>query len=237
MADNGSLYFKQLLSGRDHARAHPFAGQMVNFAYLVGCKETKKCVTVDPTWDPRGIVEVAGKDGMRVVGAVATHAHTDHVGGTMMGIKVPGIRELAGLIDGPIHIHTLEAEKLKHQTGLDDDRLTGHDDGDVIEIGSVRIEIMLTPGHTPGGICLLFDGQVITGDVLFVGGCGRTDLPGANVEDMFHSLRRLSALPEKTIVWPGHDYGHANKSTIGEENRSNPVMGITSLDDWTRMMG
>ena len=115
MAEDSSLYFKQLLSGRDHARAHPFAGQMVNFAYLVGCANTKECLVVDPTWDPLGIVDVAESDGMSVVGAVATHAHTDHVGGTMMGVEIPGIRELAELIDGPIHVHTLEAKKLKHQ--------------------------------------------------------------------------------------------------------------------------
>jgi len=234
MSEN--LYIKQLLAGRDHAMIHPVAGQMMNLAYLVGCKEVGECVVVDPTWDPRGLVDIAKADGMEVVGAVATHAHPDHVGGPMMGFEVPGIKELAAMIDGPVHTHPLDAPLLKALCGLEDDRIALHDEGDAIEVGQQRIEVLHTPGHTPGHITLVAGGYAITGDVLFVGACGRTDLPGANPKQMFESLQRLAQLPEDTVVFPGHHYGSAIRSTIGDEKRTNPYLRITPAD-WSRMMG
>jgi len=231
-----TLYIKQLLAGRDHAKIHPVAGQMMNLAYLVGCKEAGECLVVDPTWDPRGLVDIARDDGMEVVGAVATHAHPDHVGGPMMGFDVPGIKEMAGIIEGPVYVHPLEAPLLKALTGLEDDRLALHDEGDAIEVGQQRIEVLHTPGHTPGHITLVAGGYAVTGDVLFVGACGRTDLPGADPKQMFQSLQRLAQLPEDTVVFPGHHYGSAIRSTIGDEKRTNPYLRISPAD-WSRMMG
>ena len=229
-------YIKQLLAGRDHAKIHPVAGQMMNLAYLVGCKETGECLVVDPTWDPRGLVDLASVDGMKVVGAVATHAHPDHIGGPMMGFDVPGIKQLAEIVDGPVYTHPDDVALLKALTGLDDDRLELREEGDAIEVGQQRIEVLHTPGHTPGHITLVVGGHAITGDVLFVGACGRTDLPGANPKQMFESLQRLAQLPEDTVVFPGHHYGAAIRSTIGEERRTNPYLRITPAD-WSRMMG
>ena len=236
MSEESTLYIRQLLAGRDHAKDHPVAGQMMNFAYLVGCRVARQCLVVDPSWDPQGTVDLARADGMEMVGGIASHAHPDHVGGPMMGYDVPGIKELAQTVEGPIHIHPLEVAMLKALTDLGDDRIATHEDGDVVEIGEQRIEVLHTPGHTPGHITLVVGGYAITGDVLFVGACGRTDLPGASPRQMHESLQRLAQLPEETVVLPGHHYGGAMRSTIGEEKRTNPYLSISPAD-WSRMMG
>ncbi len=237
MSDTNTLYLKQLLSGRDHAITHPVAGQMVTFAYLVGCKEAGECLVVDPSWVPSGIVQIAEEAGLKVVGSIATHCHPDHVGGGLMGFDVPGLKEMCELIEGPVHVHAKEADILSSLTGVPKERLVVREEGDVIEVGQVRISVLHTPGHSPGSISLLAGDNVMTGDVLFVGACGRLDLPGADPREMFHSLRKLAKLPPKTVVLPGHDYGTAPQSTIEEEARSNPYMQADSEDEWLRMMG
>ncbi len=236
MSDDSNLYLRQLLAGRDHARTHPVAGQMMNFAYLLGCRETGECLAVDPTWDPQGIVDIAREDGMTVVGAVATHGHPDHVGGTMMGLDVPGVAELLGLIDGPLHSHPLEAPLLQTLTGVAPERMELHEDQTTFPVGTVEVQVLHTPGHSPGSISLVAGGHVLTGDVLFVGACGRTDLPGADPKVMLESLQRLATLPDETVVLPGHHYGGAVRSTIADERRTNPYLQL-SAEDWARMMG
>lgn len=237
MTSSDTLYLRQLLSGQDYARLHPVAGQMANFAYLVGCREAGECLVVDPSWDPRGLVQIAEEDGLRVVGAVATHAHPDHVGGDMFGISVPGLRELIAVADVPVHAHAEDAPRLATLCGLDQARLTQHQDGDLIEVGQQRLQVLHCPGHTPGHLCLLVGDALITGDVLFVGACGRVDLPGADPRRMYASLQRLAQLPGHTVVLPGHDYGPAPRSTIEEERRSNPALQASSAEAWTRDMG
>lgn len=230
-----TLVLEQLLSGRDHARSHPVAGQMANFAYLIGCSEAGECLVVDPSWDPTGIVQIAESKGLKVVGGIATHGHPDHVGGAWMGLEVAGMRELCST--GPIHVHQDDLPMLKRFAGLADERVVTHIDGEFIELGGLRIELLHTPGHTPGGMCLLVEGHLISGDVLFVGACGRVDLPGAEPRKMYESLRRLGALPGDTVVLPGHDYGHSPRSTIAQELLSNPLMRAKSAETWLRIMG
>jgi glyoxylase-like metal-dependent hydrolase (beta-lactamase superfamily II) len=219
-----TLFLEQLLAGTDYAKAHPVAGQLVTFAYLVGCRGAGECLAVDPAWDPQGVIAIAEEKGLRVVGAIATHGHPDHVGGQWMGMDIPGLREFAEINAGPIHVHSREAHMVRGLTNLPEGRLVAHEEGDVIEVGEVRIEVLHTPGHSPGSITLLVDGHALTGDVLFVGGCGRVDLPGADPAMMRASLERLSKLPGETVVLPGHDYGMTPRSTIAEEIRSNPIM-------------
>lgn len=219
-----TLFLEQLLGGRDHAKVHPVAGQTATFAYLVGCREAGECLAVDPSWDPRGVIAIAEEKGLQVVGGIATHGHPDHVGGQWMGMSIPGFQEFAEINDGPIHVHSQELPMVQALTDLPGERLVAHEEGDVIEVGRVRIEVLHTPGHSPGSMTLLVDGHALTGDVLFVGGCGRIDLPGADPRMMRASLERLSQLPGETVVLPGHDYGMAARSTIAEEIRSNPVM-------------
>ncbi len=234
--DRTEPFVKQLLAGRDHAVVHPMAAEMRNLAYLVGCSQTGECLLVDPTWAPEGLLEIASDAGIQVVGAIVTHAHPDHVGGSLMGMQIPGVAELVGLIDGPIHTHSAEAAFLAGMTGVPEDRLVAHSDRDVIMVGQVQIEVLHAPGHSPGGICLFFDGHLITGDVLFVGACGRLDLPGADPAKMYESLQRLTRLPGDTVVLPGHDYGPAPRSTIADEIRSNPYLQVPSRDAWMAMM-
>ncbi len=235
MSEHSTVVVKQLLAGRDHARVHPHAGQMGNFAYLVGCRETGECLAVDPSWDPRGIVEAARGDGLTVVGCIATHGHPDHIGGSMMGMPIPGIVELAEMMEGPVHTHADEVPMLL-ATGIAEDRLALHDDGDEIAVGDTRIQVLHTPGHSPGSISLLVGGHVLTGDVLFVGACGRIDLPGADARQMYASLMRLAGLPDDTVVLPGHAYGPAPRSTVAEERRTNPYLQVGTAEEWVRMM-
>ncbi|MBT3217619.1 MAG: MBL fold metallo-hydrolase [Proteobacteria bacterium] len=232
-----TLFIKQLLAGRDHASQHPIARQMMNCAYLIGCSKSKECLVVDPSWDPLGTIEIAKKEGYRVVGAIATHGHPDHVGGSWMGFPIPGLSKLMDAIDGPVYVHPVDAPALTKLTGIEETHQKHKLEGDVIKIGDVSIDVLHTPGHTPGHLTFLCEGYLITGDVLFVGGCGRTDLDGSDVRKMGESLLRLRTLPDETIVFPGHHYGPAIQSTIGEEKRTNPTMRFESVDQWMRMMG
>lgn len=230
------VFIRQLLAGRDFARVNPAAGQMANFVYLIGDPVARECVLVDPAWDVQGIVDRAEEDGYRVVGALATHYHPDHVGGNLFGMDVQGLARLLELRGVKVWVHKEEAEGLKMITGLSDTDLVKVEGGDSMDVGSVKIELLHTPGHTPGSQCFLAQGRLVSGDTLFVNGCGRVDLPGGDPEKMYESLRRLAGLPETTVLYPGHDYADRPKSTIGEEKRTNGYLRV-SLDDWRRMMG
>ena len=176
------LYFRQLLAGRDFAVDDPVARQMVNFVYLVGDRRTD-AVVVDPAYAVDEILGVVEADGMRLVGALATHYHPDHVGGDMMGWGIEGITRLLELAPVPIHVQADEAPWVSRSTGVGPGDLVTHGGGDVVEVGSVPITLVHTPGHTPGSQCFLVDGRLIAGDTLFLDGCGRTDLPGGDPED------------------------------------------------------
>jgi glyoxylase-like metal-dependent hydrolase (beta-lactamase superfamily II) len=232
-----SLVLLQLLAGRDHATTDPIARQMANFSYVIGCRERRECLLIDPSWDPRGIAAVAAREGLRVVGVVATHGHPDHVGGEWMNLQIKGLRELQEKSPVPVHVHQDDLPLLTRFSGLDAGTIVSHSGGDTISVGNVTIDLIHSPGHTPGGICLHTQGNLLTGDVLFVGACGRVDLPGSNPRQMFASLQHLATLPAETVVWPGHDYGPAPRSTIGQELRSNPSMQGHSAEEWMRWMG
>jgi len=236
---NGSmLYVRQLLAGRDYAIVNPVAGQMANFAYLVGDKDKGECYVVDPAWDPRGLVQIAEEEGMKVVGGIATHCHADHVGGSMMGFPIQGVAELVELAKVKIWVHEDDATDLRRGTGLGAEDLCIVRGGDTLPVGDQTFEFIHTPGHTPGGMCVLVGDGVLTGDTLFVGACGRVDLPGSDPREMYRSLHeRLAALPDDTVVYPGHDYGERPASTLGEERQANPYLNFASLESWLREMG
>ncbi|MFO7591798.1 MAG: MBL fold metallo-hydrolase [Acidimicrobiia bacterium] len=234
------LYFRQLLAGRDFAAADPIARQMVNFVYVIGDRETGEAVAVDPAYGVRELVDLLGADGMRLTGALATHWHPDHVGGDLMGYGIEGIRELTGMGDvaAPVHVHRDEAEWVKRSTGVSDSDLVLHESGDTVSVGAIEITMMHTPGHTPGSQCFLVDGCLVAGDTLFLEGCGRTDLPGADADQMYESLtQRLAKVPDDTVLYPGHMYSPEPSATMGETRSRNYVYRITSLDQWRRMMG
>lgn len=221
-----TLYLKQLE-----------LGPMQNFVYLVGDPETRQCVVVDPAWEVDTIVDTAAADGMTLVGALVTHTHQDHVGGSLaswgMPGRIPGVEELLARVPLRVYVHKAEREFLP---GLGSD-LVKVDNHDTLEVGRVAVRFLHTPGHTPGSQCFLVDGRLVSGDTLFIGSCGRTDLPGSDPTEMYYSLtQRLAALPDDTVLFPGHNYGGAS-STIGQEKRANPFLRFASLADFLATMG
>ena len=231
------LYFRQLLAGHDFAKDDALAADMVNFVYLVGDPDTRECVVVDPAWDAQGILDVVDADGMTLVGALGTHYHPDHVGGSMFGFTVPGMAALNALRPVKLHVNEQEADGIKQVTGLSESDIERHAGGDRLRVGDVEIQFIHTPGHTPGSQCFLVDGHLVSGDTLFVQGCGRVDLPGGNAEQLYESLtQRLAKLPDDTVLYPGHDYGQTRTSTIGAQKRENYSMRLPSLEAWMAMM-
>jgi len=212
-------------------------GPMQNFVYLVGDPVARECVVVDPAWEIDAIVDRAAADGMTITGALVTHTHQDHVGGSLaswgMPGRVPGVEELLGRVRAKVYVHKAEREFL---TGFGSD-LVKVDNHDTLRVGRLTLTFLHTPGHTPGSQCFLVDGRLVSGDTLFIGSCGRTDLPGSDPSEMYYSLtQRLGALPDEIVLLPGHNYGGL-ASTLGAERRENPFMRFAALGDFLRVMG
>jgi len=242
MTDTGTFddrfYFRQLLSGRDFAHHDAMAHQMVNFSYLIGDRSTGECVVVDPAYDSDGLLAVAERDGMEIRGALVTHYHPDHCGGSMMGMHLVGIAELLAAVDVPIHVQRSEAEFVTKVTGVGADALAIHDPGDTVTVGSVPIELVHTPGHTPGSQCFLVNGCLVAGDTLFLEGCGRTDLPGGDPAALYASLTQtLAKVPDDAILFPGHQYSVASSATMGETRKLNFVFRPKTVEQWMAAFG
>ena len=235
MADR--FYFRQLLSGRDFAQDDPIAQQMVNFAYAVGDRDTGECLVVDPAYAPGDLVDTLAADGMRISGVLVTHYHADHIGGTMMGHTLAGITDLLDLVDCPIHVQRDEAPWVARTTGVGEDELAVHAPGETVSVGSFDVELVHTPGHTPGSQCFLVEGRLISGDTLFLEGCGRTDLPGSDPGEMYDSLQRLATLPGDTLVFPGHRYSMPSSASMEAIVDANYVFRPTGKDQWLTMFG
>jgi glyoxylase-like metal-dependent hydrolase (beta-lactamase superfamily II) len=230
--DSNQIYFKQLLSGRDFATSDQLAQQMVNFVYLIGDKSTRECMIIDPAYAVEELLSIAEQDEMKVVGALATHYHPDHVGGSMMGANIDGIATLLEKTDIPIHVQELEAQWIMRTTGVSANHLHQHQPGDTVKVGDIEICLVHTPGHTPGSQCFLVDNRLIAGDTLFLEGCGRTDLPGSNPDQMFESLQTLAALPDQTVVYPGHRYSDPSSRSLAEVRQTNYVFKPKTKADW-----
>ncbi|WP_421842174.1 MBL fold metallo-hydrolase [Mycobacterium sp.] len=237
MSDSERLYFRQLLSGRDFAVGDMFATQMRNFAYVIGDRQTRDCVLVDPAYAAGDLVDALESDGMRLAGVLVTHHHPDHVGGSMMGFNMPGLTELLERATVPVHVHADEALWVSRVTGIPIGDLTTHQNHDKVSIGDIEIELLHTPGHTPGSQCFLLDGRLVAGDTLFLEGCGRTDFPGGDSDEMYRSLQQLAKLPGNPTVFPGHWYSADPSASLSEVTRSNYVYRATDLDQWRVMMG
>lgn len=221
------LYFKQIL-----------AGPMENFVYAIGCERTRQCVLVDPAWDVPGLLDVLDEDGMELTGALITHYHPDHCGGSMMGFSAPGLPELMAARPVHVYVNEHEAAGLKQVTGLSDSDLHLTTSGEKLSVGDMEVEFLHTPGHTPGSQCFRVGKGLVSGDTLFIQGCGRVDLPGGDAEEMYRTLTtKLARLPDDTILYPGHNYGHAPHCELGEVKQTNHYMRVPTLEDWMRMMG
>jgi len=200
-------------------------GMMGVCCYIVTCDETKEAVIIDPGGNEDDILTACQQENLKVKYIVNTHGHPDHVCGN---------RQLKEATGAEIVMHSADAdffsqssvEQFFSQLGLPasppvDKRV---EDGDTLTFGNETLKVILTPGHTPGGICLYSHPNLFTGDTLFAGGVGRTDFPGGNTQQMMTSIKeRLLSLPPDTIVWPGHGYG-GDRSTIGQEKTGNPFI-------------
>ena len=237
MASTDRLYFRQLLSGRDFAADDVIAQQMRNFAYLIGDRETGDAVMVDPAYAAGDLLDTLEADGMALSGVLVTHHHPDHVGGSMMGFELKGLAELLERVSVPVHVNTHEAQWVSRVTGIPMSDLTTHEHGDRVDVGAIDIELLHTPGHTPGSQCFLLDGRLVAGDTLFLDGCGRTDFPGGDVDEMFRSLQQLANLPGNPTVFPGHWYSTQPSASLAEVKDTNYVYKVSDLDQWRSLMG
>ena len=223
--NNDDLYLEQLL-----------VGPMDNFIYLIGSKSTREVAIIDPAWDIDALLNHIQEKDLKLASVLVTHYHPDHIGGGMGGHSIEGIAELLEKDPVKIFVHKLEAEGVKKVTGVSDTDLNIVESGDHLTIGENDIEFLHTPGHTPGSQCFKVNNNLVSGDTLFVQGCGRVDLPGSNSEDMFHSLQKLSALPDETILYPGHNYSAEPYESMERVKQINTYLRIQDLDMWRQIM-
>ncbi|MDA8291517.1 MAG: MBL fold metallo-hydrolase [Actinomycetota bacterium] len=232
------LYLRQLLAGRDYARGDALARQMVNFAYAIGDRETGDAVLVDPTYSPGELVALLEQDGMHLAGALLTHYHADHAGGTLGGASIAGVADLLEHADVPVHVQSEEADWVTAGTGVGNASLVLHAAGDRLELGDLSVTLLHTPGHTPGSQCVLVDGRLLTGDTLFLEGCGRTDLPGGDASALYDSVvHRIASLPDDTVVLPGHAYSHARSAPLRVVREVNPLLEPRAPEEWLAAFG
>jgi glyoxylase-like metal-dependent hydrolase (beta-lactamase superfamily II) len=194
-------------------------GLLQNFCEILYCPETHAAAIVDPAWEVDRLLRETERLGLKVELALITHTHNDHI---------EGVDELVEKTGAVVVVNPREATAVSAPGRA----LIDASDGRDIAIGRRGLRALETRGHTVGGTCYLADGYIVTGDVLFVGGCGRTDFTGGDTEAMWHSLQRLMQLPEETRVYPGHNYGETITSTIGHETRTNPFLRCATFDEF-----
>lgn len=197
---------------------------MANFCYLIGDEGSKTCALIDPAFETDRILAEGQNLGYKITHIINTHGHSDHTAGN---------RAIKTATGADLLIHALDAGRLGKVLHSTFSRVLGGEgspgadvllqDSDVIQIGAVHLKVLHTPGHTPGSVCLYTEGHVFTGDTIFVGAVGRTDLPGGSMKQLVSSIHeKIYTLPGNTVVWPGHDYGPAPSSTVQQEKDTNP---------------
>lgn len=201
-------------------------GPMANFVYLIGDGASRECAVVDPAWDVPAILEEAEAREWRISLILLTHAHPDHSN---------GVRRLLDAAEVPLVVHREDAGAFEGVPGL-----RPVEDGERLPLGSVTVRAIHTPGHTPGSQCFLAGNELLTGDTLFVEGCGRSDLPGSDPVKLHGSLLKLAELPPATVIHPGHDYGSEPTSTVRLERERNACIRAamkTSAREFASLMG
>jgi glyoxylase-like metal-dependent hydrolase (beta-lactamase superfamily II) len=192
-----------------------------NFSYILYCTQQAKAAIVDPGFDAKKLLGFLSTNKLTLEYLILTHYHHDHTSEckTIKG-QNPSVKIIASEGDGK-HLYTPPDIAVS--------------DGSQVKLGTMTLDFLLTPGHTPGGICIVVDNQaLLTGDTLFIGDCGRTDLPGGNVEQMFYSLHeKIMSLPDSLIVYPGHDYGATPYDTLGHQKHTNKTMVAKNIHDFS----
>lgn len=193
---------------------------MANFQYFLGDARSKEIAVVDPAWDVNHLCGEAKKNGYKITGVLLTHGHPDHVN---------GLKEILSRHDVPAYISRHEAPFLKPKHT----NIAEVADRQKIKIGGIEIECLLTPGHTPGCQCFLYKNVLISGDTLFIDGCGRCDLPGSDPGKMYHSLYKvILELPDTTVIYPGHNYGPAPSATLASQKKTNPYLTCADIEEF-----
>jgi glyoxylase-like metal-dependent hydrolase (beta-lactamase superfamily II) len=195
-------------------------GPMENFVYLITDTQSGRAAVVDPAWDIPAVLAKAQERNVVITDILLTHSHHDHIN---------GIEQLLGSFDAQLHLSKPEAEFWGKHLDLP----TLHHGGDVIHLGDTEIRVMLTPGHTPGSVCYRLGNEVITGDTMFVYGCGRCDLRGGDPNIMYDTLMRMAReLPAQTQILPGHNYSVSQSTTMSEQVAGNPFLHFDNRPDF-----
>jgi glyoxylase-like metal-dependent hydrolase (beta-lactamase superfamily II) len=211
-------------------------GPMENFVYMIGSKSTREVALVDPAWDIDFLLNHIDQQDLKLASILVTHYHPDHIGGGMGGHSIEGIAEVLAKKPVKIFVNKYEADGVKKVTGVSDSDISIVESGDHLKIGLNDIEFLHTPGHTPGSQCFKVNDNLISGDTLFIHGCGRVDLPGSNSEDMYHSLQKLAELPDDTILYPGHHYSPEEFQTMGKTKEQNMHLKVPDIETWRQIM-
>lgn len=196
-------------------------GPMDNFVYLVGVQGSPEVLVVDPAWEVGAIEQALAEQGKQLVGAFVSHCHKDHIN---------GLPELLARHDVPVYAQREEVAFSEDLRSLAGDALKAVGPGEAIPVGGRSFQALHTPGHTPGSHCLLAGDALVSGDTLFINGCGRCDLRGGSPEDMYRSLSQvLLKVPDETRLWPGHDYAEVPVAAMGEVRRTNPYFAFPDV--------
>jgi hydroxyacylglutathione hydrolase len=201
-------------------------GNFAVFCYLIGDEETHEGLFIDPADDAERLLREAKSQGINKINYVVnTHAHVDHIMGNAEMVKRTGAKIIIHQEDAPALVRTPPYLLDMFGATVSPPADIEVKDGEIIQVGSVRLKVLHTPGHSPGGMSLHVNGMVFTGDTLFVGSVGRTDFPGSSWDVLENSIRKkLYVLPGKTVVFPGHHYGSTPTSSIQYEKRHNPFV-------------
>jgi glyoxylase-like metal-dependent hydrolase (beta-lactamase superfamily II) len=197
-------------------------GPMENFVYLVGSKDTREVFVVDPAWQVDTVLRIAKEEDLKIKGALISHYHFDHTN---------GIEELLEAIQVPVYVNKKDLDCMD----VSKDVLKPVDAGTKVKAGDVEIEMVHTPGHTPGSQCFHVRGHLISGDTLFINACGRTDLPGGDAKELYHSLTKtLMKMDDDTVLCPGHNYADKPMTTLGDQKKHNPYLMCASLENFLK---
>lgn len=193
---------------------------MANFVYLIGDPATRTAAVVDPAWEVDRIADTAEADGYKITDILVSHGHPDHIN---------GVEPMIARTNARLHMHKDEVPWMRGWN----ETVVRRETGDHLSLGNLDITFIHTPGHTPGSQCFLVHDHLVSGDTLFIGGCGRTDLPGGNVEQLYDSLtKKLSKLDDRTVLCPGHNYAPATTDTMGHQKKTNPYLRAQNLRDF-----
>ena len=210
-------------------------GPMANYVYLIGSRTTRQAAIVDPAWQVGDLTKIAEEADLEIAHVLVTHTHPDHVGGDLFGQNIEGVAALMEHCKAKVYVHKAEVPYFKAIPPSD---LVPTDEHSTLEIGEIRIEFLHTPGHTPGSQCFKLGERLVSGDTLFIGSCGRCDLPGSNPGDLYDSLQKLKKLDEGTVVFPGHNYTPpATSTTIAAERAQNPYFSFPGKSAFLSAMG